>query len=687
MFSGVPVQASLAPSSSKPLPKARPEHAHAPSSGAVRRRRLSILAALLWGVSGTLAPTGAWAQPAPAAPAPAAPAAAKPKPAPAAAAGSATAATPVAAKPKPAAAAAAAPAPDKDKTPGDKPPAADKPSAAAPAARPAAAGKAARPLPGKKGKAPATPSEVEAAQARLPLPPKSPILSRAEQFQRAAPATVMLIAQHENRFNIALGVIIKPQGVVVSDSRLLSGVESGLVFAFLYDPSLAGDEDPLIFLRNHKSAALPVQVVRIDSANHLVMLQLPTPDPKKPYKALELYDVRDIVTVGLDIVALRTRGRQTLALFSGSIAAVRPDQIELEPDLTAEASGGPVLSPTGRLLGIATFADKSVSAAGVVRPVDLLHNLMHGKIGTAPQPAPAPSATEVGVESRNAVEALRISLGVALAQKLDKRPALQLQSDFIASMALHGRIPLALESGEQLNALLAGLVKDNPPKAKAASELFPLLVTDKLGKTWRRIVVKDVPKYDPLRPSGNGVAAIDDVTETMYATDTRQQLMWFDSQSKTWRNTNLSPVVHAKATAGSLYVILADGRLMSAKQDGKDAVQLYPRSLKSATLEASQGVLYLLENGSVYRYRNQAWEQKLKPIAFAMQQLVVHGEDWYGLDMTGRAFSSVAQRYIDRDGNIMRLWPIGKDLLVLTKDGQRYFYNVANDSWISWSQW
>ena len=32
------------------------------------------------------------------------------------------------------------------------------------------------------------------------------------------------------------------------------------------------------------------------------------------------------------------------------------------------------------------------------------------------------------------------------------------------------------------------------------------------------------------------------VTEALYATDTHQQLMWFDQESKTWRNTGLSPV-------------------------------------------------------------------------------------------------------------------------------------------------
>ena len=698
MFSGASVQASLAPS-----PQQHPSPCPGQELSARCPRRLTLVTALLWGVFGALLPGSGLAQPAPAAPT--APAAAATKPAAKPVAKPAVSKPPTADKP-----AAERPAAT-DKAPvADKPAATDKPAAAVkPAATDKAPAAAAAARPGvkggkapvaKRGKAPA--AETEAAAAKLAPPPKSPVLSRAEQFQRAAPATVMLIAQHESRFNTALGVIVKSHGVVVSDSRLLSGVEGGQVFAFLYDPSLAGDEDPLVFLRAHKAAALPTQVVRIDPVSHLVMLQLPATDPKKPYKALDLFDVHDITAVGLDVVAIRTRGRQTLALYTGSIAALRPDQIELEPDIGTESDGAPVLSPTGRLLGVATFADKSVSSSGVVRTIDQLHNLLTGKLGNAPTPPSPNSANEVGVDSRNGVESLRISLGVALSQKLDKKPALQLQSDFIASMALHGRIPIAVDSGEQLNALLAGLIKDNPPKFKAASELFPLLATDKLGKTWKRVLAKvndkTQLKYDLLRPSGHGVVAIDDVTEALYATDSHQQLMWFDQESKTWRNTGLSPVIHAKATAGVLYVILADGRLMVSKQDGKEAVQLYPRSLKSATLEASRDVMYLIENNSVYRYRNQpppsgqttpvkGWDQKLKPIAFAMQQLVVHGEDWYGLDLSGRVFSSIAQRYIDRDGNIAHLWPIGKDLLVLTKDGQRFFYNVGDDSWTAWSQW
>lgn len=698
MFSGASVQASLAPSVQQPAGRRPDPERQCP-------RRLTLVTALLWGVCGALLPASGLAQPAPAAPAAATKPAAKPP-----------VAKPPAAKPPATDKAPAAdkPAPDKPadkpadksttKSP-DKPAATDQPAAdkapAAAAGRPAAPARGGKAPAGKRPKAPAAPAEAEAAAAKLAPAPKSPVLSRAEQFQRAAPATVMLIAQHENRFNTSLGVIVKSHGVVISDSRLLSGVEGGQVFAFLYDPSLAGDEDPLVFLRAHKAAALPTQVVRVDPVTHLVMLQLPATDPKKPYKALELYDVRDITVVGLDVAAIRTRGRQTLALYTGSIASLRPDQIELEPDIGTESAGAPVLSPTGRLIGVTTFADKTVSASGVVRTIDQLHSLLAGKLGSAPSQPTAPSANEVGVDSRNGVESLRISLGVALSQKLDKKPALQLQSDFIASMALHGRIPVAVDSGEWLNALLAGLIKDNPPKFKAAGELFPLLATDKQGKIWRRVLAKvnerNQLRYDALRPSGHGIVAIDDVTEALYATDTHQQLMWYDLESKTWRNTGLSPVSRATATAGSLYVILADGRLMVSKQDGKEAVQLYPRSLKSATLESSQDVMYLIENGSVYRYRNQppaagqtpvkGWDGKLKPIAFAMQQLVVHGEEWYGLDLSGRVFSSVAQRYIDRDGNIARLWPIGRDLLVLTKDGQRFFYNVADDSWTAWSQW
>ena len=374
-------------------------------------------------------------------------------------------------------------------------------------------------------------------------------------------------------------------------------------------------------------------------------------------------------------------------MFSGSIAAMRPELMELEPDLTAEASGGPVLSPTGRLIGVATFADKSANLAGIVRPVNVLNKLLLGKLGSAPVEPDAPSAPEVGVESRNGVEALRIALGVALGQKHDKKEALKLHSDFIASMALHGRVPIAMETGDQMNSLLAGLIKDNPPKTKAATALFPLLITDKAGKTWQRVEIKDVPKYGSLRPSGQGLATIDDVTGQLYATDIHQQLMWYDAPGKSWRNTGLSPVIHAKATDGALYVILADGRLMAAGPDGKDSEQLYGRNLNAAYLEASQGWLYMVEMGSVYRYHNKAWDNKLKPIAFAMQQLAVRGDSWYGLDMSGRVFSSIASRYIDRDGNIERLWPIGKDLMVLTKDAQRFFYNVVEDSWMPWSQW
>ena len=62
-------------------------------------------------------------------------------------------------------------------------------------------------------------------------------------------------------------------------------------------------------------------------------------------------------------------------------------------------------------------------------------------------------------------------------------------------MAMHGRIPVVVESGEWMNTLLEHLIDDYPPREKAAAELFPLLVTDKTGKTWRRIMIKNPPKY------------------------------------------------------------------------------------------------------------------------------------------------------------------------------------------------
>src|SRR5438874_346898 len=88
-----------------------------------------------------------------------------------------------------------------------------------------------------------------AQQPSFSVQPLAPTLSKAEVFARTAPATVILIAAQENRWSTAMGVVVSPNGVIVSDSRLISGVEKGKVHAFLYDPSLSGDEDPLLCLR------------------------------------------------------------------------------------------------------------------------------------------------------------------------------------------------------------------------------------------------------------------------------------------------------------------------------------------------------------------------------------------------------------------------------------------------------
>ena len=541
---------------------------------------------------------------------------------------------------------------------------------------------------GAPGKAAAAAPAAKAPVAqKLVVPPKSPPVSKAEVFQKAAPATVMLVAKKDNNYSATLGVIVKPQGVVVSDARLLSGVEQGQVFAFLYDPSLAGDEDPLSFLRSHQDLALPAQVVRVDSVSRLVMLKLPEPPAKKPYRSLDLYDMRGVATVGVEVVALRTRGRQTLAMSSGSIGAVRSDMVEMDPPLSMEHSGGPILTATGRLVGISTFSDKSTSTAGLGRPIEAIVSLLAGQTGAAPPEKPIQSVPELGSDSRNLVEAVRISLGLALGQKLERRTALHVHSEFIGAMALRGKAAIAgLDSVETINGIISAMVKENPAKTKVVAELFPLLLSDKAGRTWRKMDTK-VPQYEVLRPSGFGIAAVDDVTGGMYATDTKKQLMWFDLVSKTWRNSGISGVAQVRATEGKLFMLLDDGRLMIATSEGKDTLQLYPRSLKNATLSTSAGTLYLVENGSVYRYKGGSWDQKLKPIAFAMTQLVSRGGDWYAMDQTGRVFSSQAMRYIDRDNNILHIWPLGKDLLVTTKDNSRFYYSVAENSWRAWTQW
>lgn len=520
----------------------------------------------------------------------------------------------------------------------------------------------------------------------VPAAKMGPPLSKAEVFGRAAPATLILIAAQDNRWRSTLGVVVSPQGVVVTDSRLLAGIEKGAISGFMYDPSLASDEDPLMFLRAHKEQAIKLNVVRVDTEHHLLMLQLPLLPPKKTYTYLDVNDTQG-VNPGLDVVALRTRGAQTLAMASGSIDIKRPDLIEIQPGLTVESAGAPLLSLSGRLLGVCIYADKALHASGAVRPVEVVRDLLAGRIGGDLVAQTVPSAPESPTEARNAVEAVRIGLGTAFSTRYDKQPALRLHSEFVAAMALRGRAVVnGLDSAEALNGIIKALSKGSDAKGRAVSELFPMLVTEKGGAVW----MKTGSSYRMVPASGNGVAAIDDQTGTLYATDTRREVMMYDETSagKSWRMTGLNQVSQLRAGGGQLYVILLDGRVLVAERDGKSSRQLFPRAVKApATLELSQGVLYVISEGSVYRYRNKKWDAKLQPIAFSISKLIVRGENWYGLDAAGRVFSSTSQHYIDRDGNIVDLWGLGPNLMVLTRDNNRFFYSAIDDSWGAWTRW
>jgi hypothetical protein len=252
-------------------------------------------------------------------------------------------------------------------------------------------------------------------------------------------------------------------------------------------------------------------------------------------------------------------------------------------------------------------------------------------------------------------------------------------------MGQRGRVVIPdIESVDLLNGMIKGIVKGSDPKSRVVAELFPSMLVDRKGVAY----FKAGTAYRPVPGSGGKAAAIDDITGNMYAVDNGHRLMYYDEAGQSWRFTAMTSIAEIRASGGQLFAVLQDGRLIAADPDGKNTRQLFPRSIKNATLEASQGVLYVLtDDGSVYRYRNKKWDQKTQPIGFAMKRLVVRGELWYGLDGAGRIFCSQVQRYIDRDGNTAGLWGVGRNLLVLTRDNNRFFYNIDMDSWGPWSHW
>jgi hypothetical protein len=243
-----------------------------------------------------------------------------------------------------------------------------------------------------------------------------------------------------------------------------------------------------------------------------------------------------------------------------------------------------------------------------------------------------------------------------------------------------------IESVDVLNGIIKSLTKGSDPKSKVVSELFPLLITDRKGTVFWRVGTN----YRPVPGSNGGspIAAVDDVTGALYATDSRHQLIYYDDVNQSWRVSAMSELAQLQVSGGTIFGLLRDGRLIAADKDGRNTRQLFPRLIKNGKLDSSQGILYVIsDDGSVYRYRNKKWDQKGQPIAFAMQKLVVQGESWYGLDGAGRIFCSTVQRYIDRDGNTAGLYGIGNDLLVLTKENNRFFYSLEHDAWGPWSHW
>ena len=178
---------------------------------------------------------------------------------------------------------------------------------------------AAKPLP----KAPAAAKPPVTVQNRSRCRRKAPCsasqMSISEPHQRRCSSS----PKDGSRFNTALGVIVKPNGVVVSDSRLVSGVEKAKSSHFVRcGVCWRRRSADLPARKPSQSAAGPGGAN--GCAESLAAAPAPEPPVKQQYRSLDLFDVKTATAVGADVIGLRTHGRQTLAMMSGSIMAVRP---------------------------------------------------------------------------------------------------------------------------------------------------------------------------------------------------------------------------------------------------------------------------------------------------------------------------------------------------------------------------
>lgn len=142
-----------------------------------------------------------------------------------------------------------------------------------------------------------------------------------------------------------------------------------------------------------EKVSVPAQVVAWDTGYDLAILELDGDAPR--HQVLQPYD--DEVRIGMKVAVLghpysnlstlvpQLKGLLNWSLTQGIVGAVADSWLQTDAAVNPGNSGGPLLAPDGRVLGVISARLRDAEGIGLVARVDRLQELTK-KIGMAPPP-------------------------------------------------------------------------------------------------------------------------------------------------------------------------------------------------------------------------------------------------------------------------------------------------------------
>lgn len=517
------------------------------------------------------------------------------------------------------------------------------------------------------------------AALALSLPAPSSAMDKTQVFERAAPATVLIVVPAQKGLVLGTGAILGAGGLVVTNHHVIeSAGGGGEVLVFLRESSeRVVDEDFGVYLNSHKDKALRARVLRVDTQNDLALLQLP--HRALPYPALVLGD-SDAVKVGQDVVAIGNPQGLGWTQTTGSISAIRKSTLQTDAAINHGNSGGPLLDMEARLIGINTYIRGDGQSLGFARQSNVVKAFIAGSIGLGqivasstshgqggvPAPSLAPSAV-MGPVMKTVLDALTRQVG--------RRQALVVSCSLLSASTFGGKVAVSCD-GDQLNAAIAEALSRSGAATGAArkfiSESFPIVAAAK-QQVWRR----QGTKYLPIGAAQSW--AVDDATGAILAIGPEHKLLSLDGKSGRFVDTGVGGVRDVEASAGTIYLLRVGGGLVARRA----AVEtLLTPSTVNGALRASGGVLYVLDPAHrLFRHTAGGWDPGKGPLAENVARVAVNGALYYTVDTAGNVYSGAEGRVIDRDGDAQLLWTVGRDLLMYSKGDNLFYYEAAARKW------